>query len=96
MKHHRGVLPEEGDLGDFAPKGEPQKLNEGSGAGPGASEPSGDAFYNDSVPGGALEQFAGIGRAGKSSSLAVGSSEGGQKVSVPLEGVATSLTNRKV
>ena len=90
MKHHRGsVLPEEGVLGDFAPKGDkPTMLGRGSGK-DGAGK--GQGSVSDAEASAALSEFSAL-----KTGLSYSSLEAKEGISVPLEDIATSLTNRKV
>ena len=99
----RGVASESNDLGDFAPKGEPQRLNEGPGQVPQVQDEQegGEGFYQAETDragkkGSALDDFSPIKKATKYSSLKVGSTEGGQKITIPSEGDGQTLANRKI
>ena len=100
----KGVASEKGDLGDFAPRGETEKLAGAKGASADVSEEglgvTGPDRYDDNskmVRGGcdsaerALGEFAGIGKKKRSS----GMPNDGVATTIPKEDAKQSLTNRK-
>ena len=91
----KGVISEEGDLGGFAPGGDPKKLGQAGGADSGgmggypAQDPAASAEGSLS-PDASLAKFAGIRKSSKLSHLEADA----ERIAVPSEG-QQSLANRK-